>query len=151
MEENTMTGKEVKRMFIGSFDAQYDDRCGSGESIKFVFNDGTDGYFITDADCCSETWFADIIGVKALLSGRITKEPEFKELETQDQDKRCRQEHDEFYSVEVTTNKGVCVFAFRNSSNGYYGGTCSYSGKNKFTDFETNDFVWREITEDYSA
>jgi hypothetical protein len=129
-----MIGKSVEKIFVRA----------DQEMIKFQFADGETGYFITDADCCSETWFADIIGVKALLSGKI-KKTEYKDLDCP-QDDRCRQDEDQFYSIEITTEKGVCVFAFRNSSNGYYGGSCSYVSE--ATDINCD---WTEVTGDYSA
>lgn len=43
------------------------------EVLKFVMADGTNHYYKTDADCCSETWFADIVGVKAIIGGKVTK------------------------------------------------------------------------------
>ena len=131
-----MIGQIVERIFINE----------DQSVIKFQFLNKAVGYFVTESDCCSETWFADIIGVKALLeSGEILR-IELKSMDLS-QDNRSRQDSDEFYSIELTTNRGVCTFAFRNSSNGYYGGSAHYT--------ECFDCVahtkWTEITEDYSA
>lgn len=74
------------------------------------------------ADCCSETWFSDIYNFDALL-GRVS---EAKEVELPDYDVadgRSRQEEDLAYGVEVVTDKGSAKIVFRNSSNGYYGGS----------------------------
>lgn len=77
----------------------------------------------TDADCCSETWFADVINLAALIDHPITAAS----LEWLDEDpddgSRSRQECDEVQALTLTTTAGDCRIEFRNSSNGYYGGS----------------------------
>ncbi len=94
-------------------------------------------------DCCSETWFADIVGVQCLLGATV--------LDSQDislpyvEDGRCRQEYDQFYGVKLMTDKGYVDIVYRNSSNGYYGGSIELC---------ENDLAYetfREITDDWSA
>ncbi len=94
-------------------------------------------------DCCSETWFADIVGVHCLLGATV--------LDSQDislpyvEDGRCRQEYDQFYGVKLMTDKGYVDIVYRNSSNGYYGGSIELC---------ENDLAYetfREITDDWSA
>ena len=89
--------------------------------LAFDHPDGTSTSYATYGDCCSETWFADITGVSALLGGKVL-EVENVELPTVE-DKRTRQEHDEFYGVKLRTDKGLADIVYRNSSNGYYGGS----------------------------
>ena len=74
-------------------------------------------------DCCSETWFADITGVSALLGGTVQTAVEVSMDGYNVEDGRTRQEWDEAYGVKLTTEKGYADFVFRNSSNGYYGGS----------------------------
>lgn len=94
-------------------------------------------------DCCSETWFADIVGVQCLIGATV--------LDSQDislpyvEDGRCRQEYDRFYGVKLMTNKGYVDIVYHNSSNGYYGGSIELC---------ENDLTYksfREITDDWSA
>ena len=88
--------------------------------LAFDHQDGTSTIYVTYGDCCSETWFADITGVAALLGGKVL------EVESVDvptvADNRTRQEEDSFYGVKLRTNKGMADIVYRNSSNGYYGG-----------------------------
>lgn len=78
----------------------------------------------TEADCCSETWFADIIGTDTLIGGKVmsvadgTPPPDYNV-----EDGRGRQECDDAYSVYIETDRGVGIVIYRNSSNGYYGGS----------------------------
>lgn len=71
-------------------------------------------------DCCSETWYSDIIGLHNLINREIYG-VEILEL-PEPQDDRSRQEYDEAYGVRLKTVKGHCDIIYRNSSNGYYGG-----------------------------
>lgn len=78
-------------------------------------------YYAAQGECCSYSWFNDIIGVEALLdatvksiercsisSGRIEKEDDFILIQT--------------YGYKIITNKGYADIIFRNYSNGFYGG-----------------------------
>ncbi len=74
-------------------------------------------------DCCSESWFADIVDVDHLFSAEVTAiavVPLPAWVNTDDG--RGRQETDEAYGYRVTTERGYVDIIFRNSSNGYYGG-----------------------------
>lgn len=74
----------------------------------------------TYGDCCSESWWADVIGVKQLLGARITDASDIPMPQVEDD--RSRQEVDQIYGIRICTDKGACDLVFRNSSNGYYGG-----------------------------
>lgn len=95
--------------------------------LTFDHPDGTSTTYVTDEDCCSETWFADVTGVSALLGSKVL-EVDFVEVKEVDDD-RTRQEHDEFYGVKLRTEKGYVDIVYRNSSNGYYGGSIELYGK----------------------
>ena len=73
-------------------------------------------------DCCSESWFADITGVSALLGATVAGVEEVSLDGYNVNDGRCRQEEDSAYGYKITTDKGYADIVFRNSSNGYYGG-----------------------------
>jgi len=102
--------------------------------------------FETDSDCCSETWFADIVGVANLLGQEVIA-VEYVELDNYNvEDGRCRQEGDSVYCERLTTTKGTCDIIYRNSSNGYYGG--DYSLEKNITELLPNT---KEILEDWQA
>jgi hypothetical protein len=88
--------------------------------LIFDHPNGTTTGYVAEGDCCSETWFADITGVAALLGGTVA-EVEQVEMEAVE-DGRTRQEWDLFYGVKLRTDKGFADIVYRNSSNGYYGG-----------------------------
>lgn len=76
----------------------------------------------TDADCCSETWFADILGVENLIGATISEVEDVDMVWYPVKDGRSRQDIDEAYGWKLITSKGRTDIAVRNSSNGYYGG-----------------------------
>ncbi|MET3232206.1 UNVERIFIED_ORG: hypothetical protein ABIC54_004411 [Burkholderia sp. 1263] len=146
MKLDLLLGRVVRQIFM---------EAGEGR-MRFVCEDGDNIEFVTDGDCCSETWFADIVGVTALIGHPITiaEEVEVPEL----LDGRCRQESDSFYGFRMFTQKGCCDAIYRNSSNGYYGGDCTLlvngAGErwgSRFTLPGIDATDWKEITEDFSA
>ncbi len=106
------------------------------EALNFITDDGNLTY-VCFGDCCSETWFSEILNIDFLIGNTIT---EIKELDLPfHEDKNGRQEYDQFYGFRLATKEGHCTIAFRNSSNGYYGGSCNLK-----TDYVSNN--WKILT-----
>lgn len=95
------------------------------ETLTFVTDKGLIS-FDGEADCCSETWFADFFNIPDVLNSKVIS-VEVIDLEVGDynveKDNRTRQECDEVYGYRIRTEKGSGVFSLRNSSNGWYGGS----------------------------
>jgi hypothetical protein len=79
-----------------------------------------------DGDCCSHTWVEDVelpaLGFPAVVlsvenldmpTGAPTKTEHF-------------EEEMQYYGCKIVTDRGDIVIAYRNSSNGYYGGSLSW-------------------------
>lgn len=138
-ELDKLAGKTVRAVLVAP---------GEGE-MRLVTDDGT-LVMSTEGDCCSESWWADAVGVKQLLNAAVTAATEIDMPEPSDADNaaRTRQECDAVYAVKITTDHGACDLIFRNSSNGYYGGWANYS----WTDANAvAPEGYRLITEDWSA
>lgn len=104
-----LIGRKVEKVLIEA-----------GENrIFFVTDKGNVGYS-TYSDCCSETWFSDVLSPENLL-GKTVISIDDMEL-PQDSDGRSRQESDDFMGIKITTSSGYTDILYRNSSNGYYGG-----------------------------
>ena len=111
-------------------------------AIKFNCNDGNI-IWSTVGDCCSTSWWADGYDLNALRDATVLN---IKELAYYDpgEDGRNRQDEDIVYGFCIGTTKGAAYLAFRNSSNGYYGGWAEEGG---YTDDK-----WRLLAEnDWSA
>jgi hypothetical protein len=78
-----------------------------------------------EGDCCSESWFADLLGVDALIGQEIVAVAEVDLPGYDPHDGRGRQDEDKVYGYRFTTKSGYADLIFRNSSNGYYGGWLS--------------------------
>jgi hypothetical protein len=141
MNEQAKLADLVGRTIIGLHVIQ-------GEHVVRVDTTSGSLFLVAVGDCCSETWFADIIGVDALIGGVVAsvEETELPDAGSR-QDGRTRQEVDEFYSITFVTNIGRSTIAYRNSSNGYYGGWCRVE---RDLPEWANGREWREIREDWS-
>lgn len=99
------------------------------EAILFHTNEG-DVVVRCDADCCSHTWIehvelpargfpAKVLAVEDLdLPGSCDNHPEHDCLQV--------------YGCKIVTENGDVVIDFRNSSNGYYGGSLSWPGDHHY-------------------
>jgi hypothetical protein len=105
-----LQGKHIQSVHIGVNEA----------SIKFMC-DNEEIVFIVDGDCCSESWFSEILNLDAIVGHTVFEVQELK-LPTH-YDCNGRQEIDCFYGYGITTDVGHATIVFRNSSNGYYGGS----------------------------
>lgn len=119
----------------------------------FVDNVAHTLYFVTECgayafevegDCCSESWYADILGFDALKGSKIIG---VRALSIDcPEDGRTRQESDSAYGVELRTLRGRVTIAYRCSSNGYYGGWMRDGNE-----LEELPRGLKEITDDWSA
>ena len=98
-------------------------RINADQSIlAFDHPDGTSTVYETCGDCCSETWFADFVGVHSLIGAKIARAEGSVIDFGHHQDERTRQDYDKLYGMKLVTDKGYLDIVFRNSSNGHYSG-----------------------------
>ena len=137
-----LVGNTVKKVLINE-----------GEHVLAFITDNEEYIYEAGADCCSETWFADILGTNILIGNEVLSVEEISIDVLDDynaEDGRCRQDYDKVYGYKITTTKGYCDVIFRNSSNGYYGGWIEKLGRP--TNYVTTcGYNFIEITEDWSA
>lgn len=118
------------------------------EAMLFVTDSGDNLIVQVDADCCSHTWIESVelpalglpFTVIACDDLDMGKEPE-----------EIDYDYVQFYGAKITTDKGDLVIDYRNSSNGYYGGSVVWPGDEYFYGgvFGQNvsECVWMEIAE----
>lgn len=114
------------------------------EDLIFVTATGA-FHYRTYGDCCSQTWFADMVGVKQLIGYTVTQTEEI-DVPIPEGDVRERSEEDQNYGIRITTDGGVCDIVYRNASNGYYGGSIDFVDT-----LPTTLDSYRPVYEDWSA
>lgn len=90
--------------------------------LKFETDEGA-VVLACEGDCCSETWFADVINLEDLVGSTIYEVEEVDLPPPNAKDQRTRQDVDSIYGINLRSGRGSAHIVFRNSSNGYYGGS----------------------------
>ena len=118
------------------------------EAILFQTTEG-DIVAQCDGDCCSSTWIESIENTirsfPAVVLVASDIEDGLPETIENDSNYECLQ----FYGFKVDTDKGVLVIDYRNSSNGYYGGSLCWPGDHHYGGVygqNKSDFDWADIT-----
>jgi len=143
-----LIGRKINHLFVSS-----------GENFLKLDTDKGEMIVEAEGDCCSESWFADIINASLIFGKEITSVEE--EDLPQPSDNRGRQESDAAYGIVIKTTGGQCNIVFRNSSNGYYGGWANFLDMSweSYVNNQYNDqtkerlrkITWKEITDDWSV
>lgn len=115
MSFRELIGKRVQKLYIDS----------DKQTLSFVTDQGLQIYSAL-GDCCSDSWFEHLSGVKDILGKVITGVTEIECAEVMG----TKQEVDRVYSYKFTLGEeavGRFEVEMRNSSNGYYGGSVEIS------------------------
>jgi len=117
MSANVLVGKTIVAVLLA------DDRG----AIRFVLDDGTDIIARCDGDCCSHTWIEDVLAPEAAI-GKVHAADDMSLPEEFRVPTKTGNYEEEmaYYGFFIETDKGRCTLAYRNSSNGYYGGSLSW-------------------------
>lgn len=99
----------------------------------------------TDADCCSHTWIEHVelpaLGFPCLVT-------EVSDLNMPDLGSPDEYDVIAYYGCKISTDKGDIIIDYRNSSNGYYGGSLSWPGDYHYGGVggqNVSKQVWKEI------
>lgn len=120
-ELKNLIGKKILEVWINE------------EYLKFVTDQGNFVYQVT-GDCCSHSYFYDFFGIKNLLNNTVES---VEAVELLPSDVVCYNQSErggdviQVYGYRITSKLSdehswggtTSVFSFRNSSNGYYGGS----------------------------
>ncbi len=109
-----LIGKIITGVYLSDDDTRIAFTTETGEALTYA----------TGGDCCSESWFSDIIAIHDLLGNQVLEVEEKEEQAAEG----TRQGYDIIYGYTLKTVQGRCDVNFRNSSNGYYGGSCYFTG-----------------------
>lgn len=137
-----LVGRTIKKIYMNE------------DNLKFETNLGNI-VFQVYGDCCSRSYFHDFIGVEKLLKGTPVVSVSRVGLETANSKvpvNRNDSEEVKCYGYEIVTEdpqfgEVTSVFSFRNSSNGYYGGSLENAGD----DTEVQPEITKDVLEAVSA
>ncbi len=102
------------------------------EDKQFITFETDDGQYKFEAfaDCCSDSWIEELDNPEALIGQKVNGVESFDidSIDTDEADKKYKgnvggQDVLSVYRYDIKTDKGICTIDFRNSSNGYYGGS----------------------------
>lgn len=109
---DSLVGRTIRGMSIAAAD-------------KLLF-DTDAGFYVyeVEGDCCSSSWYSDVLNVEVLLGERVLSvaADELPEDFVMPQNNEETDEYFKVYGYTLKTQYGACNIIFRNSSNGYYGG-----------------------------
>jgi hypothetical protein len=121
--EEILLGKTIKQIDLSSDD----------EAIKFTLDNDEEIIAKCDGDCCSHTWIEDLLNLESVIGSPILEvydlelPPELRHPSFVNPD---GEEEMEYYGLAIKTLKGTATIAYRNSSNGYYGGSLCFEDSN---------------------
>lgn len=94
------------------------------EQLVLCFQDGKNYYFNAVGDCCSSTWIEhleELCEVDGAVLLGVHDSDRVPYGECNEAEYECLQ----VYHTTFTTDRGEIILEYRNSSNGYYGGSLS--------------------------
>ncbi len=110
----------------------------NGDDELYITTDRGVHLFTVEGDCCSHSYFYEINSVYQLIGFKV------KDMETVSNELPDIDEYTAVYGYKIHTEGGYGLIVFRNSSNGYYGGSMEYKGL-------VPEALGKEITEDWNA
>lgn len=116
-----------------------------GDRLILAFMDGSYRCVAVEGDCCSHSYWHEILGAKGCYGGVVTTVRELEMSKVLDPEYGAMDEDIKAYGYAVDTTLGSVRFVFRNESNGYYGGwACDEDGDKTFSDWtyvDSNDWT----------
>lgn len=116
--KHILIGKTIVAVYLAS----------DKKAIRFNTSEGEQIVAKADGDCCSDTWIEALDAPDALI-GTVT---EANNIDMPVSEVKQDYETIAFYGFRIVTNNGHCTIDYRNSSNGYYGGSLSWPGDDYF-------------------
>lgn len=138
--EHSLFSKTIVTIFLA------EDR----KSIKFLLDGGEEIIARCDADCCSHTWIEDIFNPEAAIGCPVLKTEDIELPEEWREETKTNNDEEEmqYYGFALETVNGRCVIAYRNSSNGYYGGSLCWEKEYFYGGVHKQNFsneVWERL------
>jgi hypothetical protein len=133
-KHTALVGKKITGIF----------RTDDSEFLKFS-TDAGDVYFMTYADCCSETWVEEVLNGDLLIGHTVTACRDMDDATLPKYPPSERQEEDDTYGWQIDSDGGTAKVIYRNSSNGYYCGAIGLCNERFIEVCKARDAEWLQI------
>lgn len=111
---NPLIGKTIMKVEVTDVD----------DSIRFTCSDGSVITAYCYGDCCSSTWIENVENPEVLIGSPVLTAEDVGSMKEDEEVHGF--EYIAFYGFQISTLKGRCDIDYRNSSNGYYGGSLNF-------------------------
>lgn len=101
------------------------------EQIKFKLEDGQEIIARCDAECCSYTWIEDVLDPDAVIGSPVLQAFDIN-MPAPANAEEDPNGYIQYYGFAIETVKGRFTIAYRNESNGYYGGSLAWKNDSYF-------------------
>ena len=119
MNVNPLVGKVVTAVYLAN----------DGGAIRFDIDGGEPIVARADGDCCSNSWIEEVQGLGQLLGSPVVCVEDIGDMPTKEGNRYGYSEEEmTYYGCKITTENGYALIDYRNSSNGYYGGSLEWNG-----------------------
>lgn len=144
-DKHPLIGKTIVAIFLSE----------DGHAIRFDVEGEPPIVAVTNGDCCSVTWIEHVEDPDAVVGHLVldTRDIELPDLQADHPEDKDR-EVVAYYGFKIVTANGTCTIDFRNESNGYYGGSLTWSrddhyyggvfGQNK----PKEPIAWKRLTKE---
>lgn len=103
--------------------------------IRFFLDQGVEVVARTEGDCCSNTWIEEVLDVEQGLNSPVRAVEDLALPEALRYPTRhdYYEEEMRYYGCAIRTANGRMLIAYRNSSNGHYGGHLIWPGEHLYS------------------
>ena len=129
---NILVGKIITAIYLSK------DKC----DIRFDIAE-QDAPIIANSygECCSSTWIENVENPEFAVDSVVATAEEMELNKPAEENSEF--DYLQFYGFKIETAKGTCVIDYRNSSNGYYGGSLIFPRDDDRPD--TRKYEWDKI------
>lgn len=117
---NVLIGKVLTAVYLAA----------DKEALKFEV-EGADPLVVRcEGDCCSHTWIEHLELPALGLPATVVS---VEDLDLKKEADESDGDYIQFYGCKIVTDRGEIIIDYRNSSNGYYGGSLTWPGEDHYT------------------
>lgn len=119
-----LVGKTIESVVMGPQGRGPERWQGERQDILFTFADGSKVKGVVSGDCCSSSWIEHLTIPPDIKGATIIKAGDSAPVGLSSWEDEY--DHIQVYNTSIATDRGEIIIEYRNSSNGYYGGSIDF-------------------------